>query len=162
MAATAKPTEQPMPQDAPADLGWLLWQASHVLKTQLTAALEEVGISPRDHHVLKKAMTGDLTQIDIAHAIGLDKTTMVVTLDELEKAGLARRRPSAKDRRARIVEVTPKGRRKVAQGEEIVERVQAEALGALSPDEREAFLAALCRLASASPAECAQPVRRRM
>ena len=156
----------PAPADVPADdLSWLLWQASHVLKTQLTAALEAVGISPRAHHVLKKAVTGELTQIELAQAIGLDKTTMVVTLDELEDAGLARRRPSATDRRARIVEVTAKGRRKLAQGEEIVDRVHADALAALPPAERKAFLAALCRLVSdplSKPADCAHPVRRRM
>ena len=43
--------------------------------------------------------------------IGLDKTTMVVTVDELERAGLAERQASSTDRRARIIKVTPAGRR---------------------------------------------------
>ncbi|MEK8105286.1 MarR family winged helix-turn-helix transcriptional regulator [Micromonospora sp. M12] len=41
----------------------------------------------------------------------MDKTTMVVTLDQLERAGLAERRPVPTDRRARLVAVTPAGRR---------------------------------------------------
>jgi DNA-binding MarR family transcriptional regulator len=65
----------------PRTLGWLLSQASHVLKTELTAALESVGISPRALHVLKTAMQDEYTQTELARIVGLDKTTMVVTLD---------------------------------------------------------------------------------
>src|SRR3954451_20839594 len=88
------------------DLCWLLSQASHTLTTELTAALEQVGISPRAHMVLAAALTGEHTQIELARMVGLDKTTMVVTLDELQEAGLAERRPSATDRRARVIAVT--------------------------------------------------------
>src|SRR5918996_4240301 len=110
------------PQSPVANLGWLLSQASYVLTTQLTAALEEIGISPRSICLLSSAMDGEYTQIELAHAVGLDKTTMVVTLDELEAAGLAERRRSSTDRRARVVAVTAAGKRKVAKGEQIVER----------------------------------------
>ena len=99
------------------NLAWLLSQASYVLATQMTAALEKVGISPRSYCVLSTAMTGEFTQIDLAHAVGLDKTTMVVTIDELEAAGLAKRRQASDDRRARIIAVTKAGERKVAQAE---------------------------------------------
>jgi DNA-binding MarR family transcriptional regulator len=146
------------------DLGWLLSQANHVLKTQMTAALEDVGISPRSYHVLATAMSADFTQIELAKAIGLDKTTMVVTLDELEAAGLAKRVPSPQDRRARVIAVTKAGERKVAEGEEIVARVQADVLGELPARERKAFLEGLAQLVDdrlSKPAECAQPVRRR-
>ena len=54
-------------------------------------------------------MTGEFTQTEIARMVGLDKTTMVVTVDELEAAGLAERRPSSTDRRARVIEVTKDG-----------------------------------------------------
>jgi len=48
-------------------------------------------------------MEAERTQIQIAELAYLDKTTMVVTVDALEKAGLAQRRQSSTDRRARIV-----------------------------------------------------------
>ena len=48
--------------------------------------------------------------------VGLDKTTMVVTLDELEAAGLAERRPSPTDRRARVIAVTKAGAAQGARG----------------------------------------------
>jgi DNA-binding MarR family transcriptional regulator len=152
------------PEPLCANLGWLLSQASHVLTTQLTAALEDLGISPRSYCVLATAMSATFTQIELAHAVGLDKTTMVVTLDELESAGLAERRPAADDRRARVVTVTKAGARKVAQAEEVVERVQADVLSALPTRERKVFLDALSRLVGdrlSKPAVCQQTVRRR-
>src|SRR5918997_3466346 len=105
------------PQPLNENLCWLLSRASYTLTTELTAALEEAGISPRAHAVLTAAMCEERTQGEIAKAVGLDKTTMVVTLDELEAAGLAERRPSEGDRRARIIKVTPAGRKLVAKGE---------------------------------------------
>ena len=101
------------PTPLASDLCWLLSRASHGLNTASTAALEEVGISPRDHMVLTTAMTGTYTQSEIARTVGLDKTTMVVTMDELEAAGLAERRPSPADRRARVIVVTAAGEQKV-------------------------------------------------
>src|SRR5690242_6074103 len=92
------------------DLMMLLSQASYALNTELTAALQGLGISPRANCVLCHAMAGNLTQGQLAEVCALDKTTMVVTLDELERAGLAERQLSSTDRRARIVVVTPAGK----------------------------------------------------
>jgi MarR family transcriptional regulator for hemolysin len=72
---------------------------------------------------------------------------MVVTLDHLELDGLAVRRPSPTDRRVRVIEVTEAGKRKVAEAEAVVERVQAEVLEKLPASERQALLSALERLA---------------
>jgi MarR family transcriptional regulator, transcriptional regulator for hemolysin len=136
--------EQPRP--LAANLGWLLAQASHALKTELTAALEELGVSPRAHHVLHTAMRGEYTQTELARIVGLDKTTMVVTLDELEAAGLAARRLSATDRRARVVTVTKAGERKVRQAEQIAARLHEDVLATLPARERQALLDGLARL----------------
>jgi MarR family transcriptional regulator for hemolysin len=145
------------------NLCWLLARASHSLTTQLTSAMGDLGVSPRAHCVLSTAMTGEYTQTALAQAVGLDKTTMVVTLDELEAAGLAERRPAAGDRRARIVAVTKAGERKVAQARRIVAGVQADVLASLPAREREQFVASLARLVGdrlAEPAPCQAPVRR--
>jgi DNA-binding MarR family transcriptional regulator len=147
-----------------SDLCWLLARASHGLTTELTAALEELGVSPRAHSVLATAMTGELTQTEIARAVGLDKTTMVVTVDELEAAGLAERRPSSRDRRARVIFVTEAGEQAAREAEKVLDRVRDDVLSSLDPDERQVFLNALATLACgrlAEPVPCAHPVRRR-
>ena len=145
------------------DLTGMLLHTGYVLTTRLTAALAEIDITPRDQCVLWHALEGERTQIQLAELADLDKTTMVVTIDRLEQAGLAERRPSSKDRRARIISVTGEGRRVVAEGAEIVDRVHSEVLAALPPEERRAFADALVRLFEgplATPVECDRPVRR--
>src|SRR5881275_1539607 len=95
------------------NLAWLLYRAHWALASELTAALAPLGVSARGYHVLRAALSGEHTQRELAEMVGLDKTTMVVTVDELERDGLAERLPSPHDRRARIIAVTKAGQRKV-------------------------------------------------
>jgi MarR family transcriptional regulator, transcriptional regulator for hemolysin len=151
------------PEPLCSDLGWLLTRAGHTLTTELTAALEDLGLSPRARCVLQAAMSGELTQIEIARMVGLDKTTMVVTLDELEAKGLAERRPSSKDRRARVISVTRKGAQMVRRAEAASKKVQDDVLAALPARERDALMRSLRTLVSdrlAEPVPCARAVRR--
>ncbi len=146
------------------NLCWLLSTAAWNLTTEMTAALENLGVSPRDLSVLSTAMSGTYTQTELARKVGLDKTTMVVTLDELEAARLAERRPSAADRRARVIAVTPAGRRMVHEAEAVADRVREDVLAVLDPAEREALVGALKRLVCerlSAPAQCSHAPRRR-
>ncbi|MEV7968445.1 MarR family winged helix-turn-helix transcriptional regulator [Sphaerisporangium sp. NPDC088356] len=145
------------------DLSFLLDHTGHVLRTRMAAALAEIGLTARMHCVLVHALEEERTQIQLAEIGDMDKTTMVVTVDALEEAGLAERRPSGKDRRARIIAVTEKGARVAVRSQEIVDRVHEETLGALPEEEREIFLRALNRLVTghlATPADSPQVVRR--
>jgi MarR family transcriptional regulator, transcriptional regulator for hemolysin len=162
--AHPEPAAPQAPQPLCDNLCWLLSRASYTLTTELTAALEDLGIAPRAHAVLAAAATGEHSQTELARMVGLDKTTMVVTLDELEAAGLAERRPSPTDRRARVIAVTKAGERKLREAEKIGDRIRDDVLGALPERDREIFLSALTRLVRgrlAEPVQCAQPVRRR-
>jgi DNA-binding MarR family transcriptional regulator len=144
------------------DLTGYLNHAGHVLETQLTAALAEAGLTPRMQCVLRHALEEERTQIQLAELAYLDKTTMVVTVDALEKAGYAERKQSATDRRARIIAVTKSGAEAAAEGQRIVDRVHAEALEALTSSQRKPFVDALTSLVEghlSTPVE-AQSVRR--
>ena len=145
------------------DLSFLLTHTAHVLATRMTAAFAEIGISPREYCVLAHAMAGQYTQIELAKLSDLDKTTMLNTMDYLERAGYAERTPSPADRRARIIAVTPAGAALVAAGHQIADGVHREVLGALPGEQREAFTGALTSLAEgllAEPAPSERPVRR--
>ena len=135
------------PSRTVTDLSQLLSQASHVLTTQMAAAFAEIGITPREYCVLFHAMEAERTQIQLAKISDLDKTTMVVTVDELEKAGLAERRPSTTDRRARIIAVTEAGVRAVDRGDDASPTAcTARFSSALPEDQRDLFVGMLTRL----------------
>ncbi|MEV0664847.1 MarR family winged helix-turn-helix transcriptional regulator [Actinomadura luteofluorescens] len=151
------------PARTQTDLSFLLDHTSHVLRGRMTAALAEIGLTPRMHCVLVHALEDERTQIQLAELGDMDKTTMVVTVDALEKAGLAERRPSSRDRRARIIAVTEEGARVAARSQEIVDGVHAAALGSLPDDQREALVRALNTLVAghlATPPEAPAPARR--
>ncbi|RFS83708.1 MarR family transcriptional regulator [Actinomadura spongiicola] len=151
------------PSRTSPDLSFLLDRTGFVLRSRMTAALAEIGLTPRMHCVLVHALEEERTQIQLAEIGDMDKTTMVVTVDALEKAGLAERRPSSKDRRARVIAVTEEGARVAARSQEIVDGVHEAALGSLPEADREVFLRALNALVTghlAVPSESPQPVRR--
>ena len=146
------------------DLGFLFNHAGHVVDTELTAKLAELGTTPREICVLGKALGAELTQSRLGELAGLDKTTMVVTMDKLERAGLAERRPSATDRRARIVAVTPAGEKLLAAGQKVVDRAHVDMLAALPEADREVFVRCMSALVGerlARPVVSDRSVRRR-
>jgi len=156
-----------MPTTVPArrveDLSYLLAHTSHVLATQMSVAMASIGITPRAYCVLFHALQAERTQIQLAEIADLDKTTMVVTVDELERAGLAERRPSGTDRRARIIAVTDDGARVARQSQEIVDRVHRDALATLPGGDRDVLLRALKHLVGdglAHPVEAPRAARR--
>jgi MarR family transcriptional regulator for hemolysin len=145
------------------NLCWLLDRTGHALITEIASALEASGMSPRAHEVLSAAVTGTFTQTELVGMVGLDKTTMVVTLDELERLGWAERTPSPTDRRARIVTVTTAGKRRLREADKVVHAVHADVLGTLPEDERDVLMRALQALVTGrlgTPAT-AQAIRRR-
>jgi DNA-binding MarR family transcriptional regulator len=146
------------------NLGWMLDHANHALACEYALALSPLGLAQRGFCVLQTAMDAERTQTQLAAMIGLDKTTMVVTVDDLERQGLAERVASPTDRRARVIRVTDAGRAKVAEGLQIAQAVQTEVLETLPEGEREAFVTGLMRLVAgrlSSAAPCQAPPRRR-
>ncbi|HEY2717776.1 MAG TPA: MarR family transcriptional regulator [Solirubrobacterales bacterium] len=67
---------------------------------------------------LTPAMLGALARLDeprtmgeIAEMLGCDPSNVTGIADGLEDRGFGRRRPSAQDRRVKVIELTPKGER---------------------------------------------------
>ncbi|WP_027341571.1 MarR family winged helix-turn-helix transcriptional regulator [Hamadaea tsunoensis] len=148
----------------PVDLMFLLSWAHHALLTEETAGLADLGITPRDRWLLERAKDSDLTQRELADLCGLDKTTMVVVIDKLEKEGLVERRPSSVDRRAWIINVTPKGRKVLGKADVVIERTQAEILSTIDPAVRDGLVGGLSQLVHGrlkTFVSCDQPPRRR-
>ena len=126
-----------------------LWRASHA---SVAAALEPLGLTPALFALLNVigAREGAIQQ-ELGSAMGIDPSTMVALVDQLERAGLAKRRPSARDRRAREVTITPKGRRVLERGRNAAADVEDAVLRGLSGSERKQLLALLRRALAAAP-----------
>src|SRR5213080_4355722 len=126
-----------------------LWRASH---TRIAAALESIGLTPALFGLLNilGAREGAI-QHELGSAMGVDPSTMVSLIDELEAAGLAKRRPHPTDRRARAVALTPKGRRILERGRQMALQVEDEVLGGLTDAERQQLLMLLRRALESAP-----------
>ena len=83
--------------------------------------------------------------------MGVDPSTMVSLIDQLETAGIAKRRPRPTDRRAREVVITPKGRRLLERTRRMASQVEDEVLGGLNAAERRQLLALLRQALGSAP-----------
>jgi DNA-binding MarR family transcriptional regulator len=146
---TADPLSESEVAEFAGQLFFRLWRATH---TQTTAALQSIGLTPALFAVLNflRANEGAIQQ-QIGSAMGIDPSTMVSLVDQLERAGLAKRRPHPEDRRAREVLITPKGRRALKRGRELAEEVEDDVLQGLSPTERRQLVALLRKAFASAP-----------
>jgi MarR family transcriptional regulator for hemolysin len=150
------------PRPLTEHMGWLMSRASHTLGAALAEGLAPLGLNLRDYTVLiaaeRAAIEGTArTQLALAHASRLDKSTMVVALDALEEAGLVERRSDPKDRRARIVVPTDAGRELLARAEEVVLGVEGEVFADLGAEELRALRGLLTRLVLGRPSVGDEP-----
>jgi DNA-binding MarR family transcriptional regulator len=83
------------------------------------------------------------TQAALAEAIGADKTRIIAILDELQDKGLIERVADPEDRRARLLEITEKGRRLKEAAQAEIQRGEENWLGTLSAGDRATFLRVL-------------------
>jgi MarR family transcriptional regulator, transcriptional regulator for hemolysin len=132
-------------------MGWLMSRASYALGAALAEGLAPLGLNLRDYTVLLAAERAAIegaarTQLALARAARLDKSTMVVAVDALEEKGLVERRRDPEDRRAWIVVTTDAGRELLARAEGVVLGVEDEVLASLHVEERRALRGLLTRL----------------
>jgi DNA-binding MarR family transcriptional regulator len=146
--ATSPSTETEVAEFA-GQLFFRLWRASH---TRIAEALETIGLTPALFALLNVLGVRDgAIQQELGSAMGIDRSTMVSLVDELEAAGLAERRPHPKDRRAREISITPTGRRLLERARSMARQVEDEVLGGLTAEERRQLLELLRRAFSAAP-----------
>ena len=75
------------------------------------ASVSEAGMCLTDFVALEALLhKGPLTITEIQEKVGLASGSMTAAVDRLEKKDLIRRKASSSDRRAKLLELTPKGR----------------------------------------------------
>ncbi|MEU0413451.1 MarR family winged helix-turn-helix transcriptional regulator [Streptomyces griseorubiginosus] len=127
-----------MTRDAPPEvltsrLGYLLKHAYLRLTEESTQALAPYGIDGRELAVLAVLDAHDeLSQLDAAGKLGIDRTTMVSLVDALEDKELVERRRSPRDRRKNIVQLTPAGQKRLQDAESARQEMERRFLAPLS------------------------------
>jgi DNA-binding MarR family transcriptional regulator len=128
-----------------------LWRASH---ERTSRALATIGLTPALFALLNVlgAREGAIQQ-QLSSDMGVDPSSMVTLIDELEAAALAERRRRPGDRRAWEVAITAKGRRALERARRLAAQVEDEVLGGLSVADRRELLKLLRRALESAPAQ---------
>ena len=150
--ATSPTTDDPVGEFA-GQLLFRLWRVSH---TRTAEALESLGLTTALFALLNVLGTREgAIQQELGSAMGIDPSTMVSLIDQLEAAELAKRRPRPTDRRAREVAITPKGRRVLKRARELAMKWKTMCCAGSANAERRQFLALLRRALDLSAAAIA-------
>jgi DNA-binding MarR family transcriptional regulator len=119
---------------------------SRRIKRMLDETLDEFDLSSGEWHALgslSRAAGGRRTAGELAPKMELSSAAMTNRLDRLEKAGLVRRIPDERDRRAVQIEVTDEGRalyERTVDAQAAKEAIVAEALSVKQQDDLNALL----------------------
>jgi DNA-binding MarR family transcriptional regulator len=149
MIMAAPPAVEAPVAEFTGQLLFRLWRASHLRASE---ALDSIGLTPALFALLNVVGARDgAIQQELGSTLGIDRSTMVSLVDQLEDAGLARRRPAATDRRARAVTITAKGRRQLERARELLRDAEAEVLGGLTLKERGELSTLLRRALRSAP-----------
>lgn len=100
-----------------------------------------------------------LDQATLAGLIAYDRVTIGGVVDRLEQKAYVQRVVSPRDRRARVLHLTDKGRDVLAALDPVVQALQSEILGGLTAPERETFLKLLEKTTDAGNELSRAPLR---
>ncbi|TYB49436.1 MarR family winged helix-turn-helix transcriptional regulator [Actinomadura chibensis] len=131
-------------------LGMLLAAAHNSSRARVNDELRALGIDVREFSLLfALELYGPSSQRRLIDLTGIDKSTMVRAVDDLEEAGLVTRERTPHDRRAYSVTLTADGRRTFAAARRAAAEVGDRLFGGFTGPERDQLVALLRRLAEA-------------
>lgn len=131
-------TDQKLPRFQWNSLSYLATRVGRVGTMALGALMEAEGLT-RHHFTIVSALqeSGAMYQNDLADRANINRGHMVAYLDQLEAHGTLQRTVDPVDRRRRLIELTPDGRRFAARAVEAAREGEEEIYGALDPAQRE-------------------------
>jgi DNA-binding MarR family transcriptional regulator len=112
-------------------------------------ALAQIDLTPRMWGAMNVLdAEGPISQQGLGRSIGMDPSSMVAAIDELESKGLVQRRRDPNDRRAYALHITEAGREKLTEGRRLARAAQEQLLAGLTTEERAQLHALLLRVAA--------------
>jgi len=127
-----------------APIGTALLQVVRAHARVAAELLGEVGIVPPHEVVLLHLDAHQpVSQTELVHYLGRDRSTVSATLQAMERAGLVTRGPAPNDRRAMVVALTDKGRAAVPRVRAAWHELERRTSGALTPKQQADLITAL-------------------
>jgi DNA-binding MarR family transcriptional regulator len=133
--------EPPVAESAPRSVGFLISQLGFFSSQRFTAALEPLGIGPREFLLLRfvSALAGQSQQA-LAQRLGVPPSRMVALVDDLEERGLVERRADPDDRRVRGLHLTERGQEIVEQAAKVAIEYESKLCSSLEAGERDQLI----------------------
>ncbi|MDR3526142.1 MAG: MarR family transcriptional regulator [Rhizomicrobium sp.] len=142
-AQNDKPSRSP----SLTSIGFLLHRAQSRLREGVVAAIEGSGLHPGQLAILGVLSDkGPLSQRALAEASQIEKSSLVLFLDTLERDGWLYRDDDPEDRRAHLVKLTPKGKTKFSVLGLRLQKAQDAFLAPISKAEHAQLIELLLRL----------------
>src|SRR3954447_8372612 len=135
------------PRDASRET-WLLMTDLVLDNTRRREVSDALGVNFGRARALRRLARRPMSMGELAAALDIDPPNATVLVDDLERLGLARRRPHPTDRRAKVVETSPKGTELARRGGAILS-TPPSGLSALSGEDLEELRRILERVRAA-------------
>jgi MarR family transcriptional regulator, lower aerobic nicotinate degradation pathway regulator len=145
----------PIPPSLVDRPGALLMIAARTGQALAGKRLAPMGLNVRLCGVLNLLGEGPISQHELGNQLGIDRTTIVELIDQLESQGVVERRRNAADRRSYALSLTPKGRTIQKRASRAFDSAADEFFNALKPAERLQLQDMLQRLIGAADAKLA-------
>ena len=150
--------ENSAPSAVPACLshsaGYLMNYNARIIRERLESALLPLHLSLRELGIMRILESeGPLLQNELGKRQGIDRTSVVQLIDQLEKREFVQRAQNRDDRRSKFLFLTPRGRKTLSQALRLVEKEQRIFLAPLAPQEWETMRLLLLKLLSAHLSE---------
>jgi len=122
---------------------WKVWLDA---RGRLDRTLAPLGLRAREFWLLALAGAGNLSQHEMANLCGLDPSSLVAVLDDLERRGWLRRQRNPHDRRMQWVQRTEAGEELFTRALPRARRAEARQLAVLSAAQQRQLMAAMRKL----------------
>ncbi|MBI1742962.1 MarR family transcriptional regulator [Candidatus Acetothermia bacterium] len=143
-----------LPETLSPRVGFLLHRCNAHIREMSKQALKALGITPRHYGIMATLYSeGALPQQTIGEMIEIDRTSMVLLVDDLEKKRLMVRGTHPNDRRYHLIYLTPSGKKLFEKMDKLVENVEEEFLVTLTSSEKEVLRRVLMKLIKKNPSQ---------